>query len=156
MVYLPNMFREYQGPGALSGRLPRLLVKSAPAQGCPNWVLEGQYPAEFRSTLPQHTCRKNSSMPSKSFISCLRCVWWVLELEFVHPWFISSDWHLSVLCFCHTHGSVNVGIAHLVYFHLHIPVVGKSCTQGSCHNGSVRFRAWIGNFGPGGPVSCRV
>ncbi len=44
-------------------------------QGCPNSVLEGQCPAEFRSNLPQHTCHKVSSMSSKSLISWFRCVW---------------------------------------------------------------------------------
>lgn len=43
---------------------------------------------------------------------------------------ISSGWHLSVLCFCHTHGSVYVGIAHLVYFYWHLSVVGESCHTG--------------------------
>lgn len=41
----------------------------------------------------------------------------------------------SVLCFCHTHGSVDVGIAHRVCFHLHLPVVGES--GASCHTGIV-------------------
>ncbi len=30
--------------------------------------------AEFSSNLPQHTCMEASSMPSKSLISCFRCV----------------------------------------------------------------------------------
>ncbi len=50
-------------------------------QGCLNSVLEGQCPAEFRSNLPQHTCREVSSMPSKSLISWFRCVWLGLELN---------------------------------------------------------------------------
>ncbi len=68
-------------------------------QGCPNSVLKGQCPAEFRSNLPQHTCHEVSSMPSKSMISWFRCVWLGLELNsaghrpsrtvFGHPWFIS-------------------------------------------------------------------
>ncbi len=43
-------------------------------QGCPNSVLEGRCPAEFSSNLSQHTCIEVSSMPSKSLISCFRCV----------------------------------------------------------------------------------
>ncbi len=43
-------------------------------QGCPNSVLEGRCPAEFSSNLPQHTCLEASSMPSKTLISCFRCV----------------------------------------------------------------------------------
>ncbi len=43
-------------------------------QGCSNLVLEGRCPAEFCSNLPQHTCMEASSMPSKSLISCFRCV----------------------------------------------------------------------------------
>ncbi len=43
-------------------------------QGCPNSVLEGRCPAVFSSNLPQHTCMEVSSMPSKTLISCFRCV----------------------------------------------------------------------------------
>ncbi len=43
-------------------------------QGCPNSVLEGRCPANFSSNLPQHTCWEVSNMPSKSLISCFRCV----------------------------------------------------------------------------------
>ncbi len=35
---------------------------------------EGRSPAEFSSNLPQHTCMEVSSMPSKSLISCFRCL----------------------------------------------------------------------------------
>ncbi len=65
-------------------------------QGCQNSVLEGRCPAEFSSNLPQHTCMEASSMPSKSLISCFRCVLLGLELnsaghqpsrtEFGQPW----------------------------------------------------------------------
>ncbi len=48
-------------------------------QGCPNSVLKGQCPAEFRSNLPQHASWNISSMPSKSSISWFRCVWLGLE-----------------------------------------------------------------------------
>ncbi len=43
-------------------------------QGCPNSVLEGRCPAEFSSNLPKHTCMEVSRMPSKTLISCFRCV----------------------------------------------------------------------------------
>ncbi len=43
-------------------------------QGSSNLILEGRCPAEFSSNLPQHACLKVSSIPSKSLISCFRCV----------------------------------------------------------------------------------
>jgi len=65
-------------------------------QGCSNLVLEGRCPAGFSTNLPQHTCMEASSMPSKSLISCFRCVLLGLELnsaghqpsrtEFGQPW----------------------------------------------------------------------
>ncbi len=71
-------------------------------QGCPNSVLEDRCPAAFSSHLPQHTCMEASSMPSKTSISCFRCVWLGLELnsaghrpsrtEFGQPWCNSSKW----------------------------------------------------------------
>ncbi len=63
---------------------------------CPNSVLEGRCPAEFNSDFPQHTCCVVSRMPSKSLISCFRCVWlglelnsaghWPSRIEFGQPW----------------------------------------------------------------------
>ncbi len=50
------------------------IIEDGLNQGCPNWVLEGRCPAEFSSNLPQHTCMEDSSMPSKTLISCFRCV----------------------------------------------------------------------------------
>ncbi len=43
-------------------------------QGSSNLILEGLCPAEFSSNLPQHTCLEVSSIPSKTLISCFRCV----------------------------------------------------------------------------------
>ncbi len=43
-------------------------------QGSSNLILEGRCPAEFSSNLPQHTCMEASSIPSKTLISCFRCV----------------------------------------------------------------------------------
>ncbi len=43
-------------------------------QGSPNLILEGLCPAEFSSNLPQHTSLEVSSIPSKTLISCFRCV----------------------------------------------------------------------------------
>ncbi len=43
-------------------------------QGSSNLILEGPCPAEFSSNLPQHTCLEVSSIPSKTLISCFRCV----------------------------------------------------------------------------------
>ncbi len=43
-------------------------------QGSSNLILEGRCPAEFSSNLPQHTCMEVSSIPSKTLISCFRCV----------------------------------------------------------------------------------
>ncbi len=50
-------------------------------QGSSNLILEGLCPAEFSSNLPQHTCLEVSSIPSKTLISCFRCVWLELELN---------------------------------------------------------------------------
>ncbi len=50
-------------------------------QGSSNLILEGRCPAEFSSNLPQHTCMEASSIPSKTLISCFRCVWLGLELN---------------------------------------------------------------------------
>ncbi len=50
-------------------------------QGSSNSILEGLCPAEFSSNLPQHTCLEVSSIPSKTLISCFRCVWLGLELN---------------------------------------------------------------------------
>ncbi len=50
-------------------------------QGSSNLFLEGRWPAEFSSNLPQHTCLEVSSIPSKTLISCFRCVWLGLELN---------------------------------------------------------------------------
>ncbi len=43
-----------------------------PEQGSPNLILEGRCPAEF--SLPQHTCLQVPSIPSKTLISCFRCL----------------------------------------------------------------------------------
>ncbi len=50
-------------------------------QGSSNLILEGRCPAEFSSNLPQHTCLEVWSIPSKTLISCFRCVWLGLELN---------------------------------------------------------------------------
>ncbi len=50
-------------------------------QGSPNLILEGRCPAEFSSNLSQHTWLEVWSIPSKSLISCFRCVWLGLELN---------------------------------------------------------------------------
>ncbi len=50
-------------------------------QGSSNLILEGRCPAEFSSNLPQHICMEVWSIPSKSLISCFRCVWLGLELN---------------------------------------------------------------------------
>ncbi len=55
-------------------------------QGSSNLILEGRCPAEFSSNLPQNTCLEVSSMPSKSLISCFRCVWLGLELNSAGHW----------------------------------------------------------------------
>ncbi len=63
-----------------------LLAYKALNQGSSNLILEGQCPAEFSSNLPQHTCLEVSSIPSKSLISCFRCVWLGLELNSAGHW----------------------------------------------------------------------
>ncbi len=70
-------------------------------QGSPNLILEGLCPAEFSSNLPQHTSLEVSSIPSKTLISCFRCVWLGLELNSAghrpsrtvsgDPWFTRSS-----------------------------------------------------------------
>ncbi len=50
-------------------------------QGSPNLILEDLCPAEFSSNLPQHTSLEVSSIPSKTLISCFRCVWLGLEIN---------------------------------------------------------------------------
>ncbi len=50
-------------------------------QGSSDLIPEGWCPAEFSSNTPQHTCLEVSSMPSKTLISCFRCVWLGLELN---------------------------------------------------------------------------
>jgi len=47
----------------------------------PTSVLEGRCPAEFSSNLPQHISLEVSNKPSKTLISCFRCVWLGLELN---------------------------------------------------------------------------
>ncbi len=56
-------------------------VKCPLEQGSSNLILEGRCPAEFSSNLPQHTCLEVWSIPSKTLISCFRCVWLGLELN---------------------------------------------------------------------------
>ncbi len=60
--------------------IPRFLCVPL-EQGSSNLILEGWCPAEFSSNLSQHTCLEVSSIPSKSLISCFRCVWLGLELN---------------------------------------------------------------------------
>ncbi len=51
-----------------------LLTCQSLDQGSSNLILEGRCTAEFRSNLPQHTCLEVSSIPSKTLISCFRCL----------------------------------------------------------------------------------
>ncbi len=55
-------------------------------QGSPNLVLDGRWPAEYRSNFPQHTCLEVSSIPSKTFISWFECDWLGLELNYTGHW----------------------------------------------------------------------
>ncbi len=76
-------------------------------QGSSNLILEGRCPAEFSSNLPQHTCLEVSSIPSKTLISCFRCVWLGLELnsaghrpsrtELGDPWSIQTYTNYKIL-----------------------------------------------------------
>ncbi len=49
-------------------------VSSLYRPGSQNLALEGRFTAEFSSNLLQHTCLEVSSLPSKTLISCFRCV----------------------------------------------------------------------------------
>ncbi len=49
-------------------------IRKCVEQGLSNLFLEGRCPTEFSSKLPQHTCLEVSSLPSKTLISCFRCV----------------------------------------------------------------------------------
>ncbi len=51
-----------------------LLFSYILGQWSSNLILEGWRPAEFSSNLPQHTCLEVWSIPSKTLISCFRCV----------------------------------------------------------------------------------
>ncbi len=58
-----------------------LLGRERLDQGSSNLILEGRCPAEFSSNLPQNSCLEVSSIPSKTLISCFRCVELGLELN---------------------------------------------------------------------------
>ncbi len=68
----------FRGNGGISIVQLHLLSESecafpqTPEQGSPHLILEGRCPAEF--SLPQHTCLQVPSIPSKTLISCFRCL----------------------------------------------------------------------------------
>ncbi len=105
----------------------------------------GQCPAEFSSNLPQHTCLEVWSIPSKSLISCFRCVWLGLELnsaghrpsrtELGDPWFNVMLTHkvssLIINLLCRLYDRFMAGYVVLVMSSCHDKDTDRLCCLGN-------------------------